>query len=376
MKTLLAVVALCLAIGGLWLDRHDAAAASINANLLKAKKEAETKGYVFAASHDEIVSKAKKESKLRVLTGFGPETFKPMVDAFKKRYPFIDVQVEELAGQEAAQRFLLELKTGVAMKWDVINFFGDFYSEFLPFAKRIDILGMAEQGIVGVPVKMVDPQNRSLVASASSVIALAYNKAIISAEKVPNTWEGFLKPEFKDKKFLVDIKGVISDMAACPEAGMGIEWLEGYAKKIGAQNPIWSRGSTALVRIAAGDYPLHNGFYLHSIVSQEKKAMTGGLAHKIIEPVPAHLYAPDGVLLSAADPYAGLLWLEFQASPEGQAIIDNGEPGKASLFAPASLASKAIAGKRTCLVSWKDFEKLGDWRQKVIAAFGFPKAER
>ncbi|MGH7843817.1 MAG: hypothetical protein ACREQW_01405 [Candidatus Binatia bacterium] len=55
MKSLLAVVALCLAIGGLGLDRHDSAAASINANLLKAKKEAETKGYVFVASHDEIV---------------------------------------------------------------------------------------------------------------------------------------------------------------------------------------------------------------------------------------------------------------------------------------------------------------------------------
>jgi hypothetical protein len=239
MKTLLAVVALCLAIGGLWLDRQDSEAASINANLLKAKKEAETKGYVFAASHDEIVSKAKTESKLRVLTGFGPETFKPMMDAFKKRYPFIDVEVEELAGQEAAQRFLLELKSGVAMNWDVVNFFGDFYSEFLPFAKRIDILGMAEHGILRVPVKMVDPQNRTLVASASSVIAVAYNKGVISPEKVPDTWEGFLKPEFKDKKFLVDIKGVVSDMAACPEAGMGIEWLEGYAKKIGAQDPIW-----------------------------------------------------------------------------------------------------------------------------------------
>lgn len=238
MKNLLAAVALCVAIGATWLDRRDCEAASINANSLKAKKEAETKGYIYAASRDEIVARAKTENKLRVLTGFGPETYKPMVDAFKKVYPFIELQVEELAGQEAAQRFLLELKSGVAINWDVINFFGDFYSEFLPFAKRIDVLGMAEHGILGVPAKMVDPQSRALVASASSMIAVAYNEAIISAEKIPNTWEGFLKPEFKEKKFLADIKGVIADMAACPEAGMGIEWLEAYARKIGAQNPI------------------------------------------------------------------------------------------------------------------------------------------
>jgi hypothetical protein len=36
--------------------------------LLKTKQEAEGKGYLFEASRDEIVARAKKEAKLRVLT--------------------------------------------------------------------------------------------------------------------------------------------------------------------------------------------------------------------------------------------------------------------------------------------------------------------
>src|SRR3990172_4876770 len=124
----------------LWLAGSEGFPASASP---KAQQEVRAKGYIFETSHDEIVAKAKKEGKVRVLTGLDPEAFKPMAEAFKKKYPFLDVYVEELTGQEAAQRFLLELKTGVATGWDVINFFGDFFPEFLPHSKKFDILGMA-----------------------------------------------------------------------------------------------------------------------------------------------------------------------------------------------------------------------------------------
>ena len=42
-------------------------AAEPSSALLNAKKEAEAKGFLFAASHDEIVSKAKQEGKYALL---------------------------------------------------------------------------------------------------------------------------------------------------------------------------------------------------------------------------------------------------------------------------------------------------------------------
>jgi len=45
---------------GSWLETSSAFAAAPSASLLQAKQEAEAKGYVFHASHDEIVARAKK----------------------------------------------------------------------------------------------------------------------------------------------------------------------------------------------------------------------------------------------------------------------------------------------------------------------------
>jgi hypothetical protein len=75
---------------------------------MKAKQEAEAKGFIFETSRDEIVAKAKKEGKLRVLSSLDPSSFKPMTDSFKRKYPFIDIQIHELTGTEAIQRHLLE----------------------------------------------------------------------------------------------------------------------------------------------------------------------------------------------------------------------------------------------------------------------------
>ena len=89
----------------------------INPSLAKAKTEAEAKGYIFLTDHDEIISEAKKEGKLRVVSGLSPETLKIMVSAFRKKYPFIDISAHETTGSDEHQRILLELKAGMNKEW-------------------------------------------------------------------------------------------------------------------------------------------------------------------------------------------------------------------------------------------------------------------
>src|SRR5207247_11301297 len=62
----------------LWITGSSLFAASAATSVLKAKQEAEAQGYVFPATHEEIVLEAKKEGKLRVLTSLQPKTFKAM----------------------------------------------------------------------------------------------------------------------------------------------------------------------------------------------------------------------------------------------------------------------------------------------------------
>jgi len=180
--------------------------ASPSPSLLKAKQEAESKGFIFLASKDEIVAKAKKEGKLHVVSSLEMENLKPVSEAFKKKYPFIDIRAEEIAGTDTYQRMLLEMKSGTASGWDVNYLTTDFYDDYFPYQKKFDVLGMAQQGVLQIPVGMIDPVNRNIVSYTTNTQVVTYNKKLISEDKVPNTWEDFLKPEFKGRKFLVDIR--------------------------------------------------------------------------------------------------------------------------------------------------------------------------
>jgi ABC-type Fe3+ transport system substrate-binding protein len=351
---------------------YNANAASSSADLLSAKKEAEARGYLFL-SKDDIVAKARTEGKLRVyhaLLG----AINPLVETFKRKYPFIQIQVEEFLGTDVYQRTLLELKAGRVRSVDVVRAPSDFYHEYLPYLKKIDVLGMAKHGVLSVPTEMIDPNTRNVVAVVSRIQVVAYNKNLIATERVPAKWEDFLKPEFKGKKFLAEIRP--TEIAALVPA-WGLEKTLDFARKLATQNPVWIRGAIrALASITAGDHALFLGPNYDLIRAAMAKDATRSMGLKIVEPVPARVSEELGILETAENPHAALLWLEFLASPEGQKIIDKLQPGAASLFTAGSVLRAETSGKQLSLVTWADHTKLDEWQEKVIEAYGFPKADK
>jgi len=342
--------------------------------LLKAKQGAEARGFFFEASHEQIVAKAKKEGKLRVISSLDPETYKQLAEAFKQKYPFIDFTLSAVDGSEAVQRFLLELKAGIAKNWDSIHLSRDFYNEFAEHIKKVDILGMAEQKVLSIPTGMIDPNRRNIVAEASAIQVVVYNKDLIASEKVPNTWEDFLKPELKGRKFLIDIRphGMVSLVP-----GLGEGWVKNYASRLKDQEPIWVRGyARALASMSAGEYALHQQANFQSCVEVAEKHPKKSIVCKIIEPVPVRLIELQGVTSSAANPYAALLWLEFQATPTGQRIIDKYEPLKSSVFGPGSELAKVTEGKKLSIDKWDSFAQIPGWYDMIEKAFGLPQAEK
>jgi len=348
-------------------------AASVTAaTLQKAKQAADAKGYAFVASHDEILANAKKESKLRVQSSLDPNTFKPLMDSFKKKYPFADIEIQEMTGTDTAQRHLLELKAGSGKDWDVLHLPEDFYTDYAPYAKKLDVLGMAEQGVLKINPKMVDPEYRSVVSIGSGICSIAYNKKLLDADKVPNKWEDFLKPEFKGRKMLVDIRPYC--VAALVPA-MGEEWVKNYARKIKEQEPIWVRGQTrAMSGIIAGEYALHQMTQYHSCVRAATKDVTKSLGCKILEPVPAKIQDVFGVLQSAPNPSRALLFIEHSASPEVQKMIDEFNPLKSNVFADGEIA-KLLKGKKVSLNDFRTYHKSPEWIKMIVEAYGFPKAD-
>jgi ABC-type Fe3+ transport system substrate-binding protein len=347
-------------------------AAPASPTLLKAEQEAKAKGYVFETSREDIVAKARREGSLRALIGWDPANYPHLIAAFKKKYPFVNVHLEEISS-DAGQRFILEIKADRVRGWDVVHINTDHYAEFHPFLKRFDILGMAEHKVLEIPRGMIDPKQRSLVALGNIVDVVGYNRKLISREKVPNTLEDFLKPEFKGRKFLTDIRP-LAYAALVPE--LGLNWVSDYAKKLAAQEPVWVRGFTrAYTAIMSGEYSLHSLGNYNAIIRMAGKDPSGSLEFKVIEPVPVRIHEPQGVHRSAAHPYAGLLWLEFQASPEAQKIIDRYEPLKSSIHAPESGLEKLIRGRKISVKGWDNWEQYTKWVGILTEAFGLPKAQ-
>ncbi len=342
--------------------------------LLKAKQEAESKGYIFEASRDEIIAKAKKEARLRALSGLSTPVIKPMVAAFKKKYPFIDTHVEEIEGTDAYQRFLLELKAGLAKNWDSTYLPYDNYKAFLPYQMKFDILGMVAAGILNIHPRMVDPTNRNTISANSIANVTVYNRKLIAEEKVPSKWEDFLKPEFKGRKFMAEIRP--SSVAALVPA-WGLEATLEFARRLAAQDPAWVRGGTrAITALQAGEFPLGLAVQSSSIKRVQAKDPTSVVGYKIVEPVPIRMVSRiDGVLRSAEHPYAALLWLEFHASPEGQRVLEDHGPFQASVFTPGSATEKETKAKKLSEVDWQHLARLDEYEAKIVEAYGFPTAK-
>ncbi|HWP59102.1 MAG TPA: extracellular solute-binding protein [Candidatus Acidoferrales bacterium] len=349
-----------------------------SAGLAQAKKQAEAKGFIFETSHADLVAKARQQGgKIRVLSSLDPGLFPHMINGFKQKYPFFDVTMIEITGTDANERFFLEMKAGTVKDFDVVQLAPERYPEYVPYAKKFDIFGMAEHGVLNLSTKMVDPKNRNVVSLATIFFVAVYNKNVLTADKVPDTWDGFLRPEFKGRKMMVDIRPILfATFASCPDQGMGLEWMLNYARQIRVQEPVWVRGfSRTLTAMNAGEYALHSGVYYHSTMRLMQKTPRNNLAIKFIEPVPATLFESEMVLNTSPNPYGGLLFLEYQAGAEGQKIIDEREPLKASIHFPGSVASKQLKGKRVCLNGYDTLQSSSQWEKMALEAFGFPGAE-
>ena len=348
-------------------------AEAASSSLMKAKQDAEAKGFTFVSDRDEIIRNAKSEGRVNVLMSMSSSNFQPIIDSFKKKYSFIkDVRIQEITGSDSFQAFLLGLKAGTIKDWDVGDAATDWYNEFPPYAMKMDLLGMASEKVLTIDPRMIDPDHRTLVSIASTVASAAYNRKLISPEKVPNTWEDFLKPEFKGKKFAVNVRPLNMPSLI---AGMGVEWGLNYARKTKDQEPIWGLGEARLMAsLAVGEIALFQITNYNSCARAAQKDATKSVACKIIEPVPVRLHEMEFIIKGAAHPYAALLFLEHQASPEVQKIIDQQEPLKSSIYANGEIA-KIVKGKKTSVNDFRSYQNTAKWVEMVVEAYGFPRAQ-
>ena len=353
------------------LGREVVCAASVT-EVQKARQEAQSKNYVFFSHHDEIVAGAKKEGKLRILVNMEVATLKAASKAFNQKYPFINLQAQEITGVDQVQRNILEIKSGRAKEYDVVFPVTDFYSEYLPYLWKVDLLGMAEHGVLQINTAMIDPKNRNIAAFYTRLQVTAYNKDLVNP--VPKVWEDILKPEFKGKKFAADIRP--TEIALLVPA-WGLEKTLDFARKLAAQQPVWVRGgSRTFPAIIAGEIPMMVGPNFHTVKRAQTKDRTGLLQYVALEPVPMRMHSEQAILTSAENPHAALLWMEWMASAESQKLADEHEPLGSSHYFRGGAVEQEIRGKKISWASWEHHHNIEAWQAKIFEVYGFPKAEK
>jgi len=322
------------------------------------------------ASHDELVAAAKQEGSLKVLTSMQEETNEVIRQGFTAKYPGIEVEIAEQSGSDD-QRILLEIQAG-ANDTDVLHLSAESYNDYLPYLEPVDLMAMAQAGTLSLPKEMINPKQPNTMAAGAGIGGFSYNKKLLPAADVPQSWDDFLLPKFKGRKFLADIEP--ANLAVLAVA-WGEDKLRTYAKGIGEQQPIWARGDTvSITAMAAGEYRLHFGSNYHSAFRAQKKAPdVVGIA--LLEPIPVRITQIQSVRKGAEHPAAATLLLEYLSSPEVQHALDELEPQQSSIYAPGSDLNELTKGKQLSVQDWDTFSKTREWEELILQQWGFPTAQ-
>lgn len=338
------------------------------ADVQAAADAAAAKGMLFVASREEIIANAEAVGELNILISVN--SFQQIQDAFSAAYPNLEVYIEEFTGTETYQRFSLEAAAGAIQGWDVAYNPPEYYDEFTQLLAPYDIFGMAEVGILDIPLGMIDPDRRNTVAVSSQLAALAYNRDLIAPEDVPRQWEDLLDPKWSGN-FMLDIRP--SNLAPMVPLWGEERTLE-YARGLAANSPIWSRGQTAQLNdINIGEYAMLAFANYHSGVRAQERDPSGKLEMVLLEPVPVRIGEVLGVFGPdiASNPWAALLFIEWMAGAEGQMFLD-ADPLKSSIFADTGRIGNLVRELEVSVVDFNHFSRMDRYMGDIVEAFGFP----
>lgn len=190
--------------------------------------------YEGADREQELIEGAKKEGKLTWYTTLAGPVVNAMVDKFKQKYPFIEVDV--FRGDQA--NVVSRLNTEIQARKNV--------ADVLELTSDSALL-LREQGLLApyfspsankLPEQYRAKAEGNLVWEATdrvSYISFAYNKEKLPASAVPKTLEDLLKPELKGKTAVVSSTTGIRFIGGIL-AALGQEEGSKYLEKLSKQN--------------------------------------------------------------------------------------------------------------------------------------------
>jgi iron(III) transport system substrate-binding protein len=345
-----------------WLFRA-AILASVALGLLIAAREAAAQTKRIGQTFEEIEKLAKEEGIVRLGSLLRRENVAVVLGEFQKKYPEIKVDSTRTSSSKWAERVMNEALGGL-YELDVYDVPGAYQEQFIKAGIVIPI----EWGRLfpEIPDVQIAPGGHFIVVGHNLRI-LAYNKKLVSQDRIPTDWSDCLDPHWKGK-FLVDTRPRF--LSGLYKA-WGEERILQFAEKLKQNNPVFVSGQRAsLVQVGTGEYSMFCGAHYASAMDVILRDPNTNLALAMPKKVPAVASEMLAVLKGARSPNAAILLAGWLASPNGGQIgyekIGNG--------APSSEVMKKF-GSELVYEGWdrKDYEPI--LMEKITRTLGFPGAK-
>jgi iron(III) transport system substrate-binding protein len=263
------------------------------------------------AIDEATVQGAKKEGALIVYTSMTVDQAQKLNDAFKVKYPFLQISMFRAVGERLLTKIMTEAQAG-KFDFDIVQS-AETQAYFL---KKRNLLGKyLSPEVKNIQKGFFDPDGYwSAVYMMPNVIG--YNTRMVKRDEVPRTDDELLNPKWKAK---IGMDHTKPEWFAWKLKRMGQEKGLAYMKKLGAQDFKLYAGLTILTNLlAAGEFPLVLNTYLHNVEEAKRKGAPVDWVSQ--EPVFTK-FQPIGIGAKTVHPNAAKLFIDFILADEGQKII-------------------------------------------------------
>ena len=266
---------------------------------------------IHASNHEASIEGAKKEGSLVLYTSMTVDQAQKLNDAFRAKYPFLQVQMFRAVGERLLTKIMTETQAG-RFDFDVVQS-AETQAYFL---KKRNLLA-----------KYLSPEAKQLQKGFFDVDGfwaaiymmpnvIAYNTQILKRSEVPVTDDDLLNPKWRGK---MAMDGTKPEWFSWKLKRLGQEKGLSYMKRLGSQEFRLYSGLTIITGLlAAGEFPLVLNTYIHNAEDAKRK---GAPVDWVAQDPVFTKFQPIGVGAKAPHPNAAKLFVDYMLSEEGQRII-------------------------------------------------------
>ena len=261
--------------------------------------------------HASLVKGAQSERLVEWYATLPVEHSQVLIEAFRQRYPFIEVKYTGAGGGRMVNRVVTEHRAGLN-KFDVL---GGTSTSHVALMKA----GLIARNVTPVRKEIRDgfmDADGYRVAPFTYALVIGYNTRALAKEQRPKSYEELLDPKWKGQ---IGLEAAGYEWLGAMIDTMGEEKALAFARKLATHNLRVQQGSSLLVQqMIAGEFNV----MIDALHYQLENLKERGAPVDYALPDPLFIKDPSGIWLAkySAHPHAAALLVDFLFSREAQEI--------------------------------------------------------